>query len=195
MESNNTFWGGIQIPMGAGRFAAGRGLVILFLFFLYGCPLMMPFMMGPMLSETMNKPEDAKLNEALAGLVRQGVSALPEELGTYERILVGDIIVTENFISSRIFREMLINELRSRNAWLVFDQDDMTTGGRQGLPSPLIQNQESTAVVGVRLFHAYDRLWLSIELFNGRSNRLLWSDLFDAPFSDASTDDSSVNKN
>lgn len=174
----NPFWAGTHI----GRVFVRRylrlaveGLSLLFVLFLYGCPLMMPFMMGPMLSDTTNRLEEFNMDKTLTGLVNKGVTELSARLVTYDRILLGDTIIKGNLVPKRKFRDMLLEELRSRNAWLVFDKEEPSPERHRRSQSLLAQNQEPAALVSTRLYQTDNRLWLAIELRDSRFNRLLWS--------------------
>ena len=158
--------------------------VFLFMFsflLLCGCPLMMPFMMVPMLSKTMNRPGEPMVSETTAELVHVGVNALFAKRGTYKRILLSETTVTGHPVPHRKFRGILLEGLRTKNGWVVFDQEEPVTGEQHDPQSSLAQTLEPLAVISAQLYQAGDQLWLALQLRDDHSKQLFWSGLYSRP--------------
>jgi hypothetical protein len=73
MKSDKNLSNSTEIsPMGTGRNTTAVCLFILFLLLLNGCFLMMPFMIQPMLSGAMSKPQESEQKEISTDLQREG---------------------------------------------------------------------------------------------------------------------------
>ncbi len=127
-------------------------LFFLFVLSLYGCPIMMPFMMGPMSSETMTEPDESKVDEAILGLIREGIAAFSPELEPYQEIVLGETTVTGSLLSNRKFRGMFLKELRSKDAFRVLDQGGAGAGGDQQPQPRESPHHELPPVVSTQLY-------------------------------------------
>lgn len=153
-------------------------IILLFLLTLNGCLYMMPFMMGTMHSKSGDKVVDPKVDKALGELVQEGVSALVDNHGPYDLILLDQTEVTDNLIPSTLFQQRLLKKLRSRNEWQVLDQSANSSTAQHGSGSSRLQPEGVAALLNTQFYQTDDQLWLALQLVDATSKHLSWSGLY-----------------
>ncbi len=157
-------------------------VISLFLLTLTGClfmmPVMMPFMVGTMHSKSGDKVVDPKVDKALGELVQEGVSALVDNHGDYDLILLGQTEVTDNLIPATLFEQRLLKKLRSRNEWQILDQSSNSSTAQHSSGSSRLQPERVTALLNAQFYQRDDQLWLAVQLVDATSKQLSWSGLY-----------------
>lgn len=169
----------------------GRTLIILFFSFfmitLSAC-FMMPLMVGALYDSDTNDNGDPKVNAAAHELIEESIGALDGERGLFDRILMGEIKVSEDLISAVKFRQILLETLRAKNIWQVIEQDDRADSALSSQKWPISDTQEVLTVLNIQFYKTGDSIWLTQQLVDMRTNRILWSGIYARPLSKSTPD-------
>ena len=141
-------------------------------------PLMMPFMMGTMLSKSGDKVVDPKVDKALGELVQEGVSALVDNHGDYDLILLDQTEVTDNLVPATLLQQRLLKKLRSRHEWQVLDQSANSSTAQHSSGSSRLQPEGVMALLNAQFYQTDDQLWLALQLVDANSKHLTWLGLY-----------------
>jgi hypothetical protein len=142
---------------------------LLLLLVLSGCPIMMPFMMGPMLAKD-SKSGDPKVEAVVRDLAREGSAALSGNLGLYDTIVVDNARVRGKFIQEGRFRSLLLEALRSGGKWKVLDGEEALSQAHGAFP----------VFLNAELFEGETMFHLSLETGDSRTKKL-WTRTFSRP--------------
>lgn len=153
-------------------------LFVLLLHALSGCPLMMSFMMGPMLSKNMDKPTDPQVKATVEELIQEGISQLAYNRGPYKLMALGDGKVTGDVISVTKFQQIFKENLRSRGEWEVLGQQGKAKTSGETSTSVKEVPDNGMGLLNAQLYEVDDSLYLALQLLDARSNELFWSGLY-----------------
>lgn len=149
---------------------------LLLLFILAGCPMMMPFMMGPMMDQRMKGSGDAQqVEKAVDDLIHEGVKSLALNRGPYDRILLGHVTVKGSFIQEGKFNQLLLNTLHSRSEWHVVDTvqgDKPLQHTQEEFQSHSQESAYSTALVNAQAYQEKELLHLSLEMADSKTRQV-----------------------
>ena len=145
---------------------------------LTACPLMMPFMMGPMHGGGLHGGGEQGEEKIAQELVEEGVVALAANHGPYQTLVVGQVSVQDVFMSATQFRGLVVRTLRSRREWQLGENESYARPerGSEALPP-----EGAFGLLNGQFYREGDRLWLAVQLVDDRSGGLFWSGLFSRP--------------
>ncbi len=152
---------------------------LLLLLILYGCPIMMPFMMGPMLAKD-RKSDDPKVEAVVQDLIREGVDALAANRGTYDTIWLDNAKVTGKFFQEGRFRTLLLKALSSAGEWKVVD-GEKSSHQAPGDEHPGNKSGSISAFLNAELYQAEDMFHLGLEMGDSPTKQVLWTKTFSRP--------------
>jgi TolB-like protein len=92
--------------------------------------------------------------------------------------VVGQIGVQDAYISATEFLGLVVRTLRSRREWQIVENQSRSSPERG---SETLSAEGAFGVLDGQLYRKGDRLWLAVQLVNGRSGGLSWSGLYSRP--------------
>ncbi|PKN28717.1 MAG: hypothetical protein CVU64_11875 [Deltaproteobacteria bacterium HGW-Deltaproteobacteria-21] len=158
---------------------------LLLLLVLSGCPIMMPFMMSPMLADHWNSA-DPKVEAVVQDLIREGVAALAANRGTYDTIRLDNAKVSGKFIQEERFRTLLLKALSSAGEWKVVD-GEKSSHQAPGAEHPGNKSGSIPAFLNAELYQAEDMFHVSLEIGDSGTAQVLWKAIFSRPVPEPSS--------
>jgi hypothetical protein len=149
------------------------------MFTLSAC-FMMPLMVGAIYNSAMNDREDAKIKAAVSELIEESVGALGDERGIFDRIFIGEITISDELISVRKFRQILLETVPTNNMSQVLEPDDRADSA--------LGSQKVLTVLNIQFYQTGDRIWLAQQLVDMQTNRILWSGIHGRPLFNSTQD-------
>jgi len=154
---------------------------MLFLFILGGCPIMMPFMMAPMMGKDLLRSGGNEADPLVRELIHEGVAALAENRGQYERVSLGQVTVKGGFIQETKFTQLLLDALRSRKEWVVINGEKPLPQSQKETEGDTKQTEFSPAFVNVQTYQENNLFHLIMEMGDSRTKQILWTGNFTRP--------------
>jgi hypothetical protein len=164
--------------------AAGSGVFSLFI--LTGCPIMMPFMRGPMMGKDLMGSGSKQVESVVQGLIQEGVTALAENRGQYERISLGQVTVKGDFIQETKFNQLLLDGLRSRKEWVVINGEKPLHHAQKEAEGNAKENEFLAAFVNAQTYQGNNSFHLAIEMGDSDTKQILWTGNFSRPMPQSS---------
>ena len=154
---------------------------VFFLFILAGCPIMMPFMMGPMLGKDLMGSGSKQVEAVVQELIQEGVTALAENRGQYERISLGQATVKGDFIQEAKFNRFLLDALHSRREWVVFKGEKPLHHAQQEIEGQAKETEFPAAFINAQAYQANSLFHLAMEMGDSDTKQILWTGNFSRP--------------
>jgi hypothetical protein len=154
---------------------------MLFLFVLGGCPIMMPFMIAPMMGKDLVRSGGNGADHVVRELIHEGVAALAENRGPYDRISLGQVTVKGGFIQETKFTQLLLDALRSRKEWGVIDGEKPLPQSQKERGGGTKENEFSPAFVNVQTYQENNLFRLIMEMGDSGTKQILWTGNFTRP--------------
>lgn len=155
--------------------------LIAFLFYLSGCLVMMPLMMGGMFKGDADKSIKPEANETMFKLMNESVAALAANRGTYEQILLRKTEINKDYISTERFQQSLVDIMRLTNGWKIVDQGTIWASNSEDTGNFAAKSDRTLAVLDTQLYKSGGKLWLAMQLLDARSAELCWSGIYSEP--------------